>query len=143
MKLKSHRPPSQFPSNPRNPIYFNDTEQLSRDTLEYFIPNKKNNATFDSYLFHDGQGIGLQVTIAPTHSLNSEGLRNLRQRLVDPNNNATKPWLVAVVPKGQILTYAPPPSPANLKQLSFFKIEIELPDGVLLSLTWPLTLIVS
>lgn len=98
---------------------------------------------YDSFLFHEGQGIKLQITIAPTHSLNPDGLSNLRKRLVDPSTRVKKPWLIAIVPEGQTLGYTPRPNESNLREFEFFKMEIKLPDGVLLSLTWPLTLMVS
>jgi len=68
---------------PLTPLHFNDKEQFSS---KYFIPTKKNSSAFDSFLFHQAQGIGLQITIGPTHSPDNDSLRNLPPRLHDPNN---------------------------------------------------------
>jgi len=107
------------------------------------MPNKKNNAAFDSYFFNQDVGIGLQVTIASTHSLDGDGLKNLRARLKNPNDGVAKSWLVAVIPKGQAFRYTPGPSKYALKRFYFFTLELSPPDGVLSSHTPPLTLAVS
>ena len=76
------------------------------------------------------------MTIKPTHSLNEDGLNNLHKRLQYLNNRAAKPRLVAVVPKGQSVKYTPQPSNCDLRQFRFFKMELNLPDGVFISITW-------
>ena len=126
---------------PLTPLYYNDKEEVSYNTSKYFIPNKKSNAAFDSFLFHQAHVIGLQITIEPTHSLNEDLPKNLSRYIRDLTNNAAKTWLVAVIPKGQSFTYTPQPSDRDLKQFCFFKMELDLPDGVLLSLTWPCAMI--
>jgi len=107
------------------------------------MPNKKNNAAFDSYFFNQDVGIGLQVTIASTHSLDGDGLKNLRARLKNPNDDEAKPRFVAVIPKDQAFRYTPGPSPYNLKRFRFFTLELSPPSGVLSSHTPPLALTVS
>lgn len=115
------------------PRYFNEKEQFPHTTSEYFIPNKKTNAAFDS-LFFQARGIGIQITIRPTHSLDEDGSENRWRRLRDPHDSAAKPWFVAVIPKGQGFSYSPQPSQLDLKRFFFFKIELDIPDGVFFSL---------
>ena len=122
---------------PRTPPHFIDKEQFSSN---YFILHEKNGSAFDS-LFHQAQGIGLHITIGPTHSLDMDSLKNLRTRLRDPNNGAAEPWLVAVIPKGQSFRYIHRPSDRNLKQFRFYKMELDLPDGELLPHTCPYAMI--
>lgn len=120
---------------PLTPLFFNDDQDTSPDTSTYFLPTKTTNAAFDAFLFHHDQGIGLQITIASTHSLNEDGLKNLRKRLLGPDNEEGTPWLVAIIPKGQRFRYTPTPGTNDLQRFHFFKMEIALPDGVFLSLT--------
>ena len=105
------------------PRYFNEKEQFPRSTSEYVIPNKKTNAAFDS-LFLQTRGIGIQITIEPTHSLNEGGFKNPWTCLHDPHNSATKPWFVTVFPKGQSFSYSPRPSQLDLKWFFLFTIEL-------------------
>lgn len=120
---------------PLTPLFFNDDQDTSRDTSTYFLPTKTTHAGFDAFLFHHDQGIGFQITIASTHSLNDDGLKSLRKRLLCPDNKEGTPWFVAIIPKGQHFQYMPAPGTNDLQQFHFYKLEIALPDGMLISLT--------
>ncbi len=126
---------------PLTSLFFNDDEDTSPDTSTYFLPTKTNNAAFDAFLFHHDQGIGLQILIVTTHSLNGDVLTNLRKHNRGPNNKEAKPWFIAVTPKGQRFRYTSPPSNRDLKRFHFFRMELALPDGVFISLTWPYAMI--
>ena len=76
-----------------------DTMDCTSDTGKYYIPNERNNATFDAFFRCEEEqtGIGLQMTIGTGHSLSDSGLRDLEKRL----EKAKKRHFVFVIPKGQ------------------------------------------
>jgi len=111
---------------------FDDKVQLSAtsDRSQYFIPNRNNNPTFDSFLYSETVGIGLQMTLSNTHSLKPKGLNKLYKRLRYQNQGNNKPWFVVVIRKGHTCTLNPSPTGRQLAQFRFFTMELELPPSV-------------
>jgi len=101
-----------------------DTLKSTADPTKYDIPNEKNNnATFDAFCRSKGKGIGLQMTLATTHSVASSGLNVLKKRL-SANATTNDYYLVFVIPKGQMFEcVAPQP------QSVFTFYILELDDG--------------
>jgi len=100
-----------------------DTLKFTVDSTKYYVPNEKNNATFDAFCRSKEEGIGLQMTLATTHSVAPSGLNILNKRL--SANVKTKDYcFVFVIPKGQKFECVAPRS-----QSVFTFYTLELDDG--------------
>ncbi len=98
-----------------------DTLDSTANPGKYYIPNERNNATFDAFLRCDEEqtGIGLQMTIGTSHSLAATGLAALEQRLTAKNR-----YFVFVIPKGQQFKCQTPASKWQ-SAFSFFILALE------------------
>jgi len=115
--------------------FFNAKEPPSdtRDSHYFFIPASKNNATFDAFLHHKVNGIGLQMTLSDAHSLKTDGLKKLYDRL--QAYQQAQHMYVVVIPKGHTFkNFNPTPTPSQQKRFRFFTLELELPGGMCLFL---------
>ena len=100
-----------------------DTLRSTADPMKYYVPNERNNTTFDAFCRSEGNGIGLQMTLATTHPVAPSGLNILKMRL-SANANTNDHYFVFVIPKGQKFECAAP------QQKSGFTFCIlELDDG--------------
>ena len=128
--------PIQISIPPLNIHRFDAKDQTSTTCGdEYFIPTNKNNATFDAFFHHQsdsiGQscGIGLQMTLSDTHSLNAKGLKALHDRL--QARTCTRHMYVVVIRKGRgFKNFKPTPSSSQHQQFRFFTMELDLPVGM-------------
>jgi len=91
--------------------------------MKYYVPNEKNNATFDAFCRSKGKGIGLQMTLATTHSVAPSGLNLLKKRL-SANMKTNDCYFVFVIPKDQMFECVAPQS-----QSGFTFYILELDDG--------------
>jgi len=98
-------------------------DTLTSDPTKYYVPNEKNNATFDAFCRSNGNGIGLQMTLATTHSVAPSGL-NLLQRRLSANVKMNDYYFVFVIPKGQKFECVAPQS-----QFGFTFCTLELDHG--------------
>jgi hypothetical protein len=101
-------------------------EQVSTTSApdKYYIPSATNNPTFDSFFVTGGVGVGLQMTLAATHSLKPMGLKDLKVRL----GAVTTRRFVFVIPKNRTFTCTKPSSP-ELAHFEFFTLTMNLSDG--------------
>ena len=92
----------------------------------YFYPSASNNRTFDSFFFLGNIGIGLQMTLAPTHTLNTKGLLELHKRLGKKSEKET--WFAFVIRRGSSFK-CKAPSLIQREKFSFCTMEVPLPQG--------------
>jgi len=105
--------------------------QATSALTNYYVPSSRRNAACDAFFHHEGRGVGLQMTLSETHSLNAEGLNDLYNRLQYPGGHTTQHWYVVVIRKGcQLKKFESRPNDAQLAKFRFFTMELELPTGM-------------
>ena len=122
---------------PRMDIRCFDAKEAHSVTIDdkYFIPASKNNATFDAFFHTEHYGIGLQMTLSDTHSLNADGLKKLHDRLEARRQTNTQHLFIVVVRKGhRFKNFTPTPTPKQQQQFRFLTMQLELPAGMCLFL---------
>jgi hypothetical protein len=111
-----------------------DLPSATQTPTKYWIPFSDNNPTFDSFFYHKGIGIGLQMTVAANHSLNAQGLDMLYRRLNARKSGSTlRHWFVFVICEGYKFR-CQAPSAGQLKKFCFFTMKLKPPKGKHLSL---------
>jgi hypothetical protein len=98
----------------------NHENKFTADPKKYYIPSATNNATFDAFCRCEGKGIGLQMTLAQTHSLAESGLRMLEDRLLDVKDR----YFVFVIRKSQKFA-CKAPAPEWLSLFHFCTLELD------------------
>ncbi|KAJ3511278.1 hypothetical protein NLJ89_g4195 [Agrocybe chaxingu] len=92
----------------------------TKDTSKYYVPQKGNNPTFDSFLhISDEVGIGFQMTISSDHTLEPKGLRILAQRL-----GTNEHLFVFVIPTGHSFRCKNPPK-HWMSKFKFYTLEVD------------------
>lgn len=93
----------------------------TRNPSEYYIPEAKNNPTFDSFFLSRGTQIAIQITTSIIHSLENRDLVALKRRLP----KGFRQYIVFVVPKNwgaKFKCEKPSPMPKNTR---FFMLEFD------------------
>lgn len=115
------------------PLYFTSSDSLkfTSGLHNYFVPTYGNNPTFDSFFHLQSVGVGFQMTLGRTHTLNPKGLRMLNGRLgaLDKANEPKREkWFVFVIREGSSFRCAKP-SALQMKRFKFFTLELEPPNS--------------
>ena len=84
-----------------------DTVETTSKIGVYYVPNIRNNPTFDAFFRVGRKAIALQITIATTHSVNPLGLDEFYKRT--PGTKPQDRYFVFVIPKGQGFECKEPP----------------------------------
>ncbi|KIY68430.1 hypothetical protein CYLTODRAFT_489804 [Cylindrobasidium torrendii FP15055 ss-10] len=111
------------------PSIFNGkaTTDHTKDKQTYYIPSAANNPAFDAFARPGGRGIGFQMTLSSTHSLNAGGLQMLRARLKDTDTKKRKALFAFVVPYGRSFSCS---APEKRKDRDFFDfVLLEVPPN--------------
>ena len=111
------------------PEYFEAERTIERtcDLHKYYIPNHGNNPTFDAFFHHEHVGVGLQMTLGRTHTLNPNGLQVLHERLGILGEEREQ-WFVFVIRRGSTFRCTKP-SATQTEKFRFFTLELESPNG--------------
>jgi len=102
-------------------VDFNVSTVSTRNPDEYYIPEAKNNAPFDSLFLLDSTQIVLQIPSSTSHSLNSTGLLTLKKQLPA----GFQQYFVFVVPKGWRENFKCEKPGAAGEKFRFFLLELD------------------
>jgi len=100
-----------------------DSRKSTVDPMKYYVPYEDKDASFDAFCRSEGNGIGLQMTLATTHPVAPSGLGVLKKRL-SANANTSDYYFVFVIPKGQEFDCEAPE-----RKSAFTFCILELDDG--------------